>query len=131
MAKHSKAEASGLKLPTRRAKAKRATKRKRAAPLDAGFTRGVPKGQIPSDLRSFTVDDCHAVWARLEARLVKGCGVVLLSTNKKIKPRIGRYWPGPPERFAEYVDPFLVSRTSSARGNETGSHRHTAAVKRP
>jgi hypothetical protein len=83
-----------------------ATKRKRAAPLDAGVTRGVPADQIPPDLRIKRINDRHLVHVRLEAPLVAGCDVALLYMDKRYRTKIGRYWPGPPQRFAEFVDPW-------------------------
>lgn len=81
------------------------------APLEAGVTLGVPEGQIPCDLRSVAVDDRRSVWVRLRAPLKAGCGAVLVYTNKRFKPRIGRYWPGPPEQFAEFVDFWGIERS--------------------
>jgi len=85
MSKHrTKTEARGLASSTKRAKGKpRTPKRKRPAPLDAGVTRGVPEGQIPPDLRGILIDDRHGVWVRLEAKLVAGCGVALLSRTAR------------------------------------------------
>ncbi len=86
-------------------------KRKRPAPLDAGVTRGVPADQIPPDLRIKRIDDRHHVHVRLEAPLVAGCDVALLYMDKRYRTKIGRYWPGPPERFAEFFDPWGGDRS--------------------
>jgi hypothetical protein len=56
---------------------------KKSPPLDAGFTVGVPKDQLPIDLRHFRINECDSAWVRVDAPLVPGCSVALLYRNKR------------------------------------------------
>lgn len=50
------------------------------------------------------VNKRDSVFVNTAAPLSPGCAVALLYRDKRFKPKFGRYWPGKPPTFAEFVD---------------------------
>jgi hypothetical protein len=64
------------------------------------------------DLRAIPLDERNTAYIRLKLPLVEGCAVLGFTHGG---PKVGRYFCGPPERFAEFVDLWEGARTKDAK----------------